>query len=285
MQSFLFSKFSPAGNTTIFLHSGNDSPLREYYCRVALGHDSLCAEQAAFANTEEHYFIMGGGEFCVNACRAFGALLDCAASTNPPTPAARTFEINASGWPEKIPLLVRGQQPYWQVAAGLNLSNCSMESLDNDQYLVHMPGISHLLSGCNTFPTVDEALQQGPTMAKNCGICNCQAYGSVWWRKASDDLLEILPFVHVEKSDTSTIEKSCGSASLALSMVIASRAGKEKLKILQPGGDILEIFIPEPANPEKLAYVEGPVTLIAQGTIWLPLPDELYSSSHESGRM
>ena len=51
--------------------------------RQAMRPDSLGAEQAGFVSVEERRLRMAGGEFCVNATRAFGALLAFRESASP----------------------------------------------------------------------------------------------------------------------------------------------------------------------------------------------------------
>lgn len=78
MRSIEFSKWDPSGNTTLFFPQdtpGNHAALAHEALRL----QKLGGEQAGFIDTQNGSLIMAGGEFCVNATRCFGALLDLSA--------------------------------------------------------------------------------------------------------------------------------------------------------------------------------------------------------------
>ena len=81
MLKIKYYKLLPGGNATILVEDQNFSPEQRVELAKKLMHqDSLCAEQVGFIRfaTSECPDIkleMMGGEFCGNACRAFGALL------------------------------------------------------------------------------------------------------------------------------------------------------------------------------------------------------------------
>ena len=84
MPALDFSKWSPGGNTTLFFPAaGLDAARQAELARQAMRPDSLGAEQAGFVSVEERRLRMAGGEFCVNATRAFGALLAFRESASP----------------------------------------------------------------------------------------------------------------------------------------------------------------------------------------------------------
>ena len=121
MRSIQFSKWDPSGNTTLFFPQdtpGNHAAL----AHGALLQQKLGGEQAGFVDTQNGSLIMAGGEFCVNATRCFGALLDLCALRqgihfSPSSP--RAYLVRVSGWPDSIPLRVTGSLPSWQVEATL----------------------------------------------------------------------------------------------------------------------------------------------------------------------
>ena len=84
MPALDFSKWSPGGNTTLFFPAaGLDAARQAELARQAMRPDNLGAEQAGFVSVEERRLRMAGGEFCVNATRAFGALLAFRESASP----------------------------------------------------------------------------------------------------------------------------------------------------------------------------------------------------------
>ena len=79
MPTLPFSKWSPGGNTTLLFPSDGLAPaLQCRLARQALTESCLGGEQAGFVNIEAQSLRMAGGEFCINASRAVGALLACA---------------------------------------------------------------------------------------------------------------------------------------------------------------------------------------------------------------
>ena len=130
MPALDFSKWSPGGNTTLFFPAaGLDAARQAELARQAMRPDSLGAEQAGFVSVEERRLRMAGGEFCVNATRAFGALLAFRESASPEATLQgiarqkltneHRYEVQVSGWQSPIRLQVRGTSPHWQVRAEL----------------------------------------------------------------------------------------------------------------------------------------------------------------------
>ena len=156
MPALDFSKWSPGGNTTLFFPAaGLDAARQAELARQAMRPDSLGAEQAGFVSVEERRLRMAGGEFCVNATRAFGALLAFRESASPEATLQgiarqklaneHRYEVQVSGWQTPIRLQVRGTSPHWQVRAELQLPPCPITHPEQGIHLVRLPGICHLL--------------------------------------------------------------------------------------------------------------------------------------------
>lgn len=236
----------------------------------ALAKDELDAEQAGFTDLARRTLRMAGGEFCVNATRAFGAMLDraLAAGTSAVTASglaadgARRFKVTVSGWPGPIGLIVRGREPEWQVAAELTLGTCPLTVPGNGLALVRLPGISHLLVGPGSWP------EQGRTavareLMRHYNLLDEDAAGVIWWTWAGaqeEPSLRIRPVVRVRVVDTLYEETSCGSGSLALALFQRARGLGDSCAILQPGGDRLAVSF---ARGE--ARVEGRVSFVGDG--------------------
>ena len=120
MPELTFSKWSSGGNTTIFLHDADAPPESQAaFARAVLDPEILDAEQAGTVSLSGRSLRMAGGEFCVNASRAFGALL---ALASPAGGELWRRDIRVSGWEGPVQLTVRGAAPLWQVAARLTLA-------------------------------------------------------------------------------------------------------------------------------------------------------------------
>ena len=76
MPALTFSKWSPGGNTTLLFPDTGQRPAEQArLASLALDSSMLGGEQAGFVNLPQRKLRMAGGEFCVNASRAVGALL------------------------------------------------------------------------------------------------------------------------------------------------------------------------------------------------------------------
>ncbi|MBQ7608347.1 MAG: hypothetical protein IJU76_10325, partial [Desulfovibrionaceae bacterium] len=115
-----YTKWSPAQNTTLFfplhaIHALTQSE-REHLASMAMLPHMLSAEQTGFIDTETKSLSMAGGEFCLNATRAFGAHLHRLAEK---TENRMDVTVTVSGWPTPIRLVSQGFEPTWLVAAHL----------------------------------------------------------------------------------------------------------------------------------------------------------------------
>lgn len=253
MKSFTFFKFSPAGNDTVFLEAiCPETTSRTHYGAMALS--ALGGEQAAFADTDNHILTMAGGEFCANASRAFGALLDIRSKGKT---GLRYYRATINGI--DIALSVAGSMPQWRVNAGFVLKNVTITSLAAGVTLVSLPGIDHILLETSCLPECAEAPEKACATIKDHGLWNKNAVGAVWWRE-NGDRMDITPFVRVAQAGTAMVEGSCGSATLALAI-----AQRREVLAMQPSGNILSA-----TWDNGVATVGGPVTLQARGRIWLP---------------
>lgn len=248
MRKFKFFKFSPAGNVTVFLLREPEMAFA-WYCRQALGPEGVGGEQAGIVDLAYNRLQMAGGEFCANASRAFGALLNLF------SPAQDSFQVQVSGLREKVLLKVSGHPPVWDCEAEF-----SMPDLKICTDSVEMEGITHIYKECADFPPLFEAEALGRMEIARRGLETLPAAGHVWWRQTENGL-EILPYVVVPEAKTAMLESACGSASIGLSALLDLTG----CRILQPSGQCLSIR----RNCTGIS-VSGPVSLIAGGEIWLP---------------
>lgn len=253
-----FSKFSPGGNDTLFLHEPCPAPeicARAFAC--------LGGEQWGLANQESRTLVMGGGEFCVNAARAFGALLDMHEKKAACT-AERVYQINVSGWPGLLTLHVSGSFPQWQIAAQLLLPRCQIEIIDHNHCLVHLPGIKHLLyfAGNMPFPSHAEHIRVSEEKRLKYGLDNTDALGIIHCRQNGAGY-GILPYIVIPKAGTAMIEGACGSATLALALALFRGGSPQRLKIAQPAS-VLDALIAKTTSG-LCATIAGPVTFMLSG--------------------
>ena len=181
MRSIQFSKWDPSGNTTLFFPQdtpGNHAAL----AHGALLQQKLGGEQAGFVDTQNGSLIMAGGEFCVNATRCFGALLDLCALRqgihfSPSSP--RAYLVRVSGWPDSIPLRVTGSLPSWQVEATLRFRSLPVLQREAGKALVEFPGIAHLLINTALHPAPGPSPEEGMRILRETGLDSREAAGAV----------------------------------------------------------------------------------------------------------
>ncbi|MFT3959769.1 MAG: hypothetical protein QM665_11960 [Desulfovibrio sp.] len=226
MPALTFSKWSPGGNTTLLFPDTGQRPAEQArLASVALDSSMLGGEQAGFVNLPQHKLRMAGGEFCVNASRAVGALLAYTAQYSGPeqglldgiaprmeqkpegaAPAehpVRFDEIQVSGWQTPVRLRTRGSAPVWQVEALLRLPEYSITTIEKGAHLVRLPGICHLLLGGATHPLPDDCHAVAAQLRQQHGLEAEPAAGVIWWRECQG-LLDMLPLVHVRDAGTAS---------------------------------------------------------------------------------
>lgn len=254
-----FYKFSPSGNVTLFLEDG---PATGGAAEGARALGLLGGEQAGFVNIPAASLRMAGGEFCVNAARAFGALLDMRSAGAGARRAGRAYAARISGCGDEIRLTVEGSLPSWRVGLEFYFAPPEPERLGPGLNLVRLPGISHLLLewGGNDLPGPGWLAIRARELGLRHGLDGEACFGLVPWQKRGN-ALAIAPFVTVRAVGTAMLESACGSATLALAALLGTGGGG--LGVLQPSGQTLAVSL------EKcLARVCGSVELLAAGDMW-----------------
>ena len=115
MRVLPFTKYSPCGNTTILVRESSLSPADRARVAaeiIAPGH--LEAEQAGYVDTAAPVprLDMMGGEFCVNATRAFAALLAEEGKLSPESGGLGGI-VSVSGMPERLRVRVSSPPSSW----------------------------------------------------------------------------------------------------------------------------------------------------------------------------
>lgn len=271
MPQLTFSKWSSGGNTTLFLHAADASPRQQAaWARAVLDPHVLGAEQAGCVSLAGRSVRMAGGEFCVNASRAFGALLALGAA---PEGGEWRGEISVSGWEGPVEITVRGAEPRWEVAARLALPAGTGPLTHAGGRLVRLPGISHLLLPLeDTAPPPDLPLRARAALDA-AGLLAEAAAGVIWWQPLPDGA-RMLPVVHVRDAGTLVAENACGSGALALALELAVSRGLTCCELAQPSGSVLQVRLAPPSADGRVsAEISGPVTLLARGRVWLDAAD------------
>ena len=251
MRVLPFTKYSPCGNTTILVRESSLSPADRARVAaeiIAPGH--LEAEQAGYVDTAAPVprLDMMGGEFCVNATRAFAALLAEEGKLSPESGGLGGI-VSVSGMPERLRVRVRRLAAHrFESSVLLDLPQAPpLENVAPGMYLVRVPGIAHLV---------------------------LDAAGCIWLHREPSGL-RITPFVWVRGTGTTYAETACGSGTLAASIVCRGVYGDGGgLSLMQPGGEPLRVVPDGSAYPGGwAAWVGGPVRRIARGDVFVECLD------------
>ena len=285
-----FSKWSPCGNITLFLEQPLPAALHVAVCTAVLQDSHLYAEQSGTIDlsVSPPQLTMMGGEFCVNATRAFAALLAARGYLKQTTaPQYWTGHVVVSG--AQSPLLVRVRQldaSHFVSSACLPLSPLpSAKELDTGVSLVRLPGIAHLILDTTRHPLPCEGpkaiLHSAAKWRARYDLDSEEACGVIWLDRLNDrvDHLAITPVVRVRETNSVFLETSCGSGSLAA--VLSQGVLPRCWFVRQPSGEELKIVLEMmsdpsvPSAPEGTApaqwqvWVEGRVDLVAEGVTYV----------------
>lgn len=279
MRVLPFTKYSPCGNTTILVWDASLSASERSRVAaeiIAPGH--LGAEQAGYVDVAASVprLEMMGGEFCVNATRAFAALLAEEGRLSPeggsPEGNALYGIVSVSGMPERLRVRVRRLAPHrFESAVLLDLPEAPpLEAVAPGIHLVRVPGIAHLVLDAVAHPLpADKDLGTAAFFARF-GLLGEDAAGCIWLHREPSGL-RITPFVWVRGTGTTYAETACGSGTLAASIVCRDVHGDGgDLSLMQPGGEPLRVALAESVHPGGwAAWVGGPVRLLAQGDVFV----------------
>ena len=287
MPALTFCKWSPCGNTTLLFPAyGLDASRQARLAAVALDAACLGGEQAGFVDMRARALRMAGGEFCVNASRAFGAQLALEAGgarqslvDGEGAPQEFRCDIRVSGWPSPVGIHARGFGPQWRVAARLSLPPCPVSRPAPGVTLVRLPGIVHLLMDGATHLLPENCLAAAAMLRRDYELDEEAACGVIWWRRRQQ--LEMLPVVHVRDAGTDFLEGACGSGALALALSLYERGRQRRLSLLQPSGGLLDVEIMQEGE-NLIAEVDGDVHLVAQGRVWLSDADNPHAAATPS---
>ena len=273
-----FTKYSPCGNTTILVRESSLSPADRARVAaeiIAPGH--LEAEQAGYVDTAAPVprLDMMGGEFCVNATRAFAALLAEEGKLSPESGGLGGI-VSVSGMPERLRVRVRRLAAHrFESAVLLDLPQAPpLENVAPGMYLVRVPGIAHLVLDAAAHPLPADKDRDTAALFARFGLLGEDAAGCIWLHREPSGL-RITPFVWVRGTGTTYAETACGSGTLAASIVCRGVYGDGgELSLMQPGGEPLRVVPDGSAYPGGwAAWVGGPVRRIARGDVFVECLD------------
>ena len=269
-----FWKVIPGGNPTLLLLSQDVPPEKHAVTANALmSATSVYAEQAGFVDFEQQSITMMGGEFCVNAVRAFAVLL-AEKSILPST--GRDYcsgIIKCSGMEQPVEVQVQ------KLPNGIFFSRACLRfadlpafrSLRDGSMLTRIPGITHIIEAGSIPQNAESFCAE---QRRQNGLVGEEAVGHLWLspcRAAQDGRYEcsLFPIIWVRETSTLCQETACGSGSLAAALYLRKMHGCNMFRIMQPSGYALDVSFEQDAGSFK-AWIGGPAWTATQGVAALP---------------
>ena len=254
-KTFNYFRANPCGNITGFVVAPVYPGYRKAYTDCIIEQIDKDVEQVGFISpTYEGAPLrmdMMGGEFCANATRAYGLYSAGFYDTD----GLVDIEVYVSGHQGTTDVIadVKNQKAYVALDAPIGRENLTIAG--KDCTLIKLHGISHLVVEVEEDRDfVDKALEVLKKDYKD------EAYGVLFFNK---EMLEMIPYVYVEGSDTLFREGSCGSGTVAVVNYLESDIDKldedYKIAIKNPAGE-LEVFVYEFEDGKKFC-VGGKVEL------------------------
>jgi diaminopimelate epimerase len=273
--SYRFVKVSPGGNTTILLLDPPEMTARERAELAARLMDPLHlgAEQVGYLSCgSEPHLEMMGGEFCGNAARSAAYLL-----VRQGHPAFSVHADEATGTlgvsGVDAPLEVRVDTALGTAAVEMPLEGISdcLHSHAEGCAVVHLDGISHVLLDAAVHPFPEDPVAACAAYREALGL-DGPAVGCVWYSAVEDDYA-ITPVVWVRETATTHVETACGSGTVALALLMARERGASQLRARQPSGStITAMVLLDGQGAPSLAWIDGPVRIVAEGGTHLEAP-------------
>ena len=254
-KTFNYFRANPCGNITGFVVAPVYPGYRKAYTDCIIEQIDKDVEQVGFISPAYEgaplRMDMMGGEFCANATRAYGLYSAGFYDTD----GLVDIEVYVSGHQGTTDVIadVKNQRAYVALDAPIGRENLTIAG--KDCTLIKLHGISHLVVEAEEDREfVDKALEVLKKDYKD------EAYGVLFFNK---EMLEMIPYVYVEGSETLFREGSCGSGTVAVVNYLEGEIDKldedYKIEIKNPGGE-LEVFVYEFEDDKKFC-VGGKVEL------------------------
>ena len=254
-KTFNYFRANPCGNITGFVVAPVYPGYRKAYTDCIIEQIDKDVEQVGFISPAYEgaplRMDMMGGEFCANATRAYGLYSAGFYDTD----GLVDIEVYVSGHQGTTDVIadVKNQKAYVALDAPIGRENLTIAG--KDCTLIKLHGISHLVVEAEEDRDfVDKALEVLKKDYKD------EAYGVLFFNK---EMLEMIPYVYVEGSETLFREGSCGSGTVAVVNYLESDIDKldedYKIAIKNPAGE-LEVFVYEFEDDKKFC-VGGKVEL------------------------
>lgn len=303
MALYPFWKVTPSGNPTILLRAEDVAPtLRASVAADVMDPLHIGGEQVGYVRfTGTPRLDMMGGEFCLNATRAFAAvlaeqgLLEQSGGTH-----SGAVEVSGADGPVAVRVIER-ENALPLAEACLHFADLPRpEPCGEEIALVRLPGIAHIIQKDaqkgehSAMPAEADLSAFCQAQRRSLGLEQEEAVGHLWLRrldKAKDGevpensapkspapltpdstvsasgacaALVMVPAVWVRDTATLCPESACGSGTLACALAEHAASGALRFSVLQPSGCALSVRLERQADGWNV-WVGGPVRITVSG--------------------
>jgi len=272
-----FIKVNPSENITVFVL---DALPRELYFEIAnkiMQYGNVYAEQVGFIEKamkpESKASVrlqMMGGEFCGNASRALAAVAVQRGYANiKEENGVYTVPFEASGidgllYCKVKPVSSNGYDVALEMPLFKSMKDIAVEyrNIKYEGTIIDLPGISHAVFFTDDVDLDEEFFH---TVRSSIQDFDYEAFGIMFFN-AKESFMK--PLVYVRETDSLIWERSCGTGTVALGVVISHINKKDMdMEIKQPGG----------ALRIKTGWKDGKVTKTTlQGIVYIVAEGQLY---------
>ena len=270
--SHQFWKVTPSGNPTILLKTEDVPPARRAeVANAVMSSQHIGGEQVGYVRLEGTPRLdMMGGEFCLNATRAFASVLDSLGLLERAGDVSSGL-VEVSGVDEKVPVRVTHSGNALPFAeACLHFEELPQpEHLPGGLRLMRVPGIAHIVQG-GAVPSSSELSAFCREQRRALTLEGEEAVGHLWLDVPEDAstegeaALDLSPVVWVRDTATLCFESACGSGTLACALAEHARTGAVAFSITQPSGMALSVRIEQKECCFDV-WVGGPSRITACG--------------------
>ena len=267
-----FWKVTPSGNPTILLKAEDVPPARRAeVANAVMSPQHIGGEQVGYIRLKGTPRLdMMGGEFCLNATRAFASVLDSLGILERVGDVSSGF-VEVSGVDEKVAVRVTHSENALPFAeACLHFEELPKpELLPGGLRLMRVPGIAHIVQS-GTVPSSSELAPFCKEQRRALSLEREEAVGHLWLDVPDGAALEdeaslgLSPVVWVRDTATLCFESACGSGTLACALAEYARTGANTFSITQPSGMALSVRIEKQESGFDV-WVGGPSRITASG--------------------
>lgn len=267
-----FWKVTPSGNPTILLKS-EDVPQarRAEVANAVMSPQHIGGEQVGYIRLEGVPRLdMMGGEFCLNATRAFASVLASLGLLRREGNVSSGL-VEVSGVNSRVAVrVIHSERALPFAEACLHFDELPKPALlPGGLRLMRVPGIAHIVQG-GAVPSGDELDAFCLGQRRTLDLEGEEAVGHLWLEvperaeQEAETSLELSPVVWVRDTATLCFESACGSGTLACALAEHARTGAEAFSITQPSGMALSVRI-EKKEQGFDVWVGGPSRITACG--------------------